>query len=71
MGSVIAYAGTGNLPTGWLATDGSDIPRTTYSDLFTSIGTTYGVGDGSTTFALPDLQGRLPIGAGQGNYKHG
>ena len=42
-------------PTGWLLADGSAISRTTYSDLFTAIGTTYGVGDGSTTFNLPNM----------------
>ena len=42
-------------PTGWLLADGSAISRTTYSDLFTAIGTTYGVGDGSTTFNLPSM----------------
>ena len=42
-------------PTGWLLADGSAISRTTYSDLFTAIGTTYGVGDGSTTFNIPSL----------------
>lgn len=42
-------------PTGWLLADGSAISRTTYSDLFTAIGTTYGVGDGSTTFNIPSM----------------
>ena len=42
-------------PTGWLLADGSAISRTTYSDLFTAIGTTYGVGDGSSTFNLPNM----------------
>jgi microcystin-dependent protein len=42
-------------PTGWLLADGSAISRTTYADLFTAIGTTYGVGDGSTTFNLPNM----------------
>ena len=42
-------------PTGWLLADGSAISRTTYADLFAAIGTTYGVGDGSTTFNLPNM----------------
>lgn len=53
-------------PTGWLLCDGSAVSRTTYADLFSVIGTTYGNGDGLTTFNLPDLRGRTPIGSGQG-----
>jgi microcystin-dependent protein len=60
-GSVIPYAGTTN-PTGWLFCAGQAINRTTYSVLFAVIGTTYGVGDGSTTFNIPDLRGRLVAG---------
>lgn len=47
---------------GWLLCDGSAISRTTYADLFAAISTTYGVGDGSTTFNLPDLRGRVGVG---------
>ena len=46
-------------PTGWLECDGSAISRTTYAALFAAIGTTYGAGDGSTTFNLPDLRGEF------------
>ena len=46
--------------------DGALISRTTYADLFAAIGVAYGAGDASTTFALPDLRGRVPIGAGEG-----
>lgn len=46
--------------------DGSAISRTDYADLFEVIGTTYGAGDGATTFNLPDFRGRVPIGTGQG-----
>lgn len=53
-------------PSGWLFCDGSAISRTTYSDLFSAIGTTFGTGDGSTTFNLPNFKGRTPIGVGQG-----
>jgi len=49
-------------PTGWLICNGSAISRTTYATLFAVISTTYGVGDGSTTFNLPDLRGRSPFG---------
>ena len=51
-------------PTGWLACDGSAVSRSTYADLFTAIGTTWGAGDGSSTFALPDLQGAFLRGTG-------
>lgn len=60
-GEVIAYAGA-TTPSGWLLCNGGAVSRTTYSDLFTAIGTTYGVGDGSTTFNLPNLAGRTAIG---------
>lgn len=62
-GLVLPYAGS-TAPTGWLVCDGSAISRTTYADLFTLISTTYGVGNGSTTFNIPDLRGRMPIGVG-------
>ena len=52
---------------GWLLCDGSAVSRTIYADLFDAIGTSFGAGDGSTTFNLPDLRGRVPIGSGQGN----
>jgi microcystin-dependent protein len=61
IGSVTAYSAS-SLPSGWLWADGSEISRTTYADLFDLIGTTYGVGDGSTTFNLPDLRGRVVAG---------
>lgn len=61
VGSVIDFAGTA-APTGWLLCFGQAVSRTTYEDLFTSIGTTFGVGDGSTTFNLPDLRGRVIAG---------
>lgn len=50
------------VPDGWALCDGSEVSRTTYRDLFDAIGTTYGVGDGSTTFNLPDLRGRAFAG---------
>lgn len=54
-----------NAPAQWLFCDGSAISRTTYSNLFAAIGTIYGPGDGLTTFNLPDLRDRSPIGARQ------
>jgi len=59
--SLMPYAGTA-APTGYLFCDGAAISRTTYSDLFGVIGLTYGVGDGSTTFNIPDLRGRVIAG---------
>lgn len=56
-----AYS-AGSPPSGFLWCDGSVISRTTYADLFAVVGTTFGIGDGSTTFAIPDLRGRTPVG---------
>lgn len=61
VGSVTMYAGD-TAPTGYLFCDGTAISRTTYSDLFSVIGTTYGTGDGSTTFNLPNLKGKVVVG---------
>ena len=61
IGSIIPFGST-TPPTGFLNCDGSDVSRTTYADLFAVIGTTFGVGDGSTTFTLPDLRQRFPLG---------
>jgi len=60
-GIVLPYAGA-SAPTGYLLCYGQAVDRTTYADLFTAISTTYGVGDGSTTFNLPDLRGRVVAG---------
>lgn len=59
--AVMPYAGS-SAPTGWLLCDGSAQSRTTYAALFAVVGTTYGSGDGSTTFNLPDLRGRVVAG---------
>jgi microcystin-dependent protein len=64
-GTVLNFAGS-SAPTGFLFCDGSAVSRTTYAALFAVIGSTYGAGDGSTTFNLPDTRGRTTIGAGQG-----
>lgn len=60
-GLVSPFAGTA-APTGWLLCDGAAVGRTTYAALFSAIGTTYGAGDGSITFNLPDLRGRAVAG---------
>ena len=60
-GSIIASAAT-STPTGWLLCDGSAVSRTTYSSLFSAISTTYGSGNGTTTFNLPNLKGRIIVG---------
>jgi microcystin-dependent protein len=57
--------GTRGAPNGWQACDGSLLPISQYDALFALIGTTYG-GDGQTTFAVPDLRGRVPIHQGTG-----
>src|SRR5690625_109412 len=66
-GEVRAFAGpVANVPDGWLPCNGATISRTTYSRLFAVIGTTYGDGDGSTTFNLPDLRGEFVRGVDNG-----
>lgn len=60
-GMVVNYAGS-SAPTGWLLAYGQAVDRTTYASLFTAISTTYGTGDGSTTFNLPDCRGRVIAG---------
>jgi microcystin-dependent protein len=65
-GALTQYAGT-TAPAGWLLCDGSAVSRATYGALFGVVGTTYGAGDGSSTFNVPDLRSRAPIGAGQGS----
>ena len=62
-GSLLMWP-TGSAPTGYLLCNGTAVSRTTYSALFGVVGTTFGVGDGSTTFNLPNYQDRMPIGAG-------
>ena len=62
-GAVMAFA-MNSAPAGWLAADGTAVSRSTYAALFAAISTTYGAGDGSTTFALPDLRGYFVRGVG-------
>lgn len=61
---MLSMTAASTAPTGWLLCDGSAVSRTTYAALFAAIGTSYGTGDGSTTFNLPDLRGRAPYGKG-------
>ena len=55
---------TATAPTGYLLCNGALVSRTTYAGLFAVVGTTYGPGDGSTTFNLPNFKDRMPVGAG-------
>jgi len=65
-GIIAPYAGS-TVPTGWLPCDGTAVSRTTYAGLFAAISTTWGSGDGSTTFNVPDFRGRTLIGDGTGS----
>lgn len=60
-GTIQDFAGAA-APAGWLLCFGQAVSRTTYAALFAAIGTAFGVGDGSTTFNLPDLRGRTTFG---------
>ena len=60
-GALMPYAGAAE-PSGWLFCNGREVSRSTYANLFSAIGTIYGAGNGSTTFNLPDLRGRIPVG---------
>ena len=65
-GAIVMY-GAAAAPSGWLLADGSDVSRTTFADLFAVVGTTFGIGDGSTTFGLPNLEGRVAVGRDAGD----
>ena len=62
-GSIAGYGGA-TPPTGYLICDGSAISRTTFASLFAAIGIAWGPGDGSTTFNIPDMRRRVPVGVG-------
>ena len=66
-GSIMMYAAV-SPPSGYLRCDGSNISRSTYSVLFAAISTNYGVGDGSTTFGVPNLEARFPVGYNGSTY---
>lgn len=65
-GSIICFSGA-NVPQGWLLCNGESISRTTYQRLFNTIGIIYGEGNGTSTFDLPNLQDRFPMGKGNRN----
>jgi microcystin-dependent protein len=58
----IKASGRSAAPSGWLMCEGQAVSRATFSALFAAIGTAYGAGDGATTFNVPDLRGRVPVG---------
>lgn len=64
VGQIEMFSGT-TPPAAWMICDGSVINRSTYADLFGVLGTAYGGGDGENTFAIPDFQGRTPVGVGE------
>jgi microcystin-dependent protein len=64
-GSIMPYGGAA-APAGWLLCNGQAVSRTTYATLFGVVGVAFGPGNNVDTFNLPDLRGRMPIGAGQG-----
>lgn len=65
-GEIRLFAGS-TAPSGWLLCQGQAVSRSTFSSLYAVIGDTYGAGDGSTTFNLPNFKGRTAIGSGQGS----
>ena len=65
-GTVVPYGGA-SAPGGWQLCDDTALSRTTYARLFAVIGTAYGTGDGSSTFNVPDLRDRVPLGKGSNN----
>lgn len=71
IGSITAYGGE-SIPTNWLKCNGSEVSRTEYQELFEVIGTTYGSGDASTTFNVPNISERVIVGsAGDGEFATG
>ena len=64
-GEVRMWSGS-SAPTGWLLCNGAAVSRSTYSALFGITSTAFGVGDGSSTFNVPDMRGRVPVGVGTG-----
>ena len=67
VGTIQAYGGS-SAPTGWMLCQGQALSRTTYAELFAVIGTSFGSGDGSTTFNIPDLRGEFLRGAGTNSH---
>jgi microcystin-dependent protein len=71
IGTIIQFAGTTGFSANFLECNGQLVSRATYATLFTNIGTRYGVGDGSTTFGLPDMRGRIAVGIGSNGSTNG
>ena len=69
-GTIVAFGNT-TAPTGWLACNDAAVSRTTYARLFAIIGTSFGVGDGSGNFNVPDLRDRVPLGYGTNHTSMG
>lgn len=69
IGALVPFAGA-SAPTGFLICDGAAVSRTTYAALFAVVGTTYGAGNGTTTFNIPNAVNRIPVGSG-GSYTRG
>lgn len=61
IGVIVPYGGA-SAPSKWLLCYGQNVSRTTYAGLFAILGTAFGAGDGSTTFGIPDMRGRVPAG---------
>jgi hypothetical protein len=70
---MVAPFATPTAPDGWLACDGEAVSRSTYAGLYAALGDTWGAGDGSTTFNLPDLRAAVPqgVGANETAYRNG
>lgn len=66
-GTIVQWGGA-TVPSNWLLCDGQVVSRSTYASLFAAIGTAYGAGNGTTTFQLPDLRGRIPVGKNGGSF---
>lgn len=66
LAGTVAYFGASSAPAGWLKANGAAVSRAAYASLFLAIGTIYGVGDGATTFNLPDIRGEFVRGFDDG-----
>jgi len=71
IGTVVEFAGSTGFAANWLECTGQAVSRATYATLFANLGTIYGVGDGATTFNLPDRRGRVSVGIGSDNSTGG
>ena len=67
----MAFWGSNSIPNGWLACSGQEVSRTIYANLFAAIGTAWGTPSNATVFKLPDLRGRVPVGANNATFVFG